>query len=65
MREGVVIDVVPGFTDKGADQKKQCALRLVEVRYHAADNVVFVARGNDNLRAGVQHFLTSLVHVAK
>ena len=52
MGEGVVIDLVPVVADEGADQKEQGALRLVEVGYHAAHDMVLVARGNDDLRAG-------------
>ena len=54
MREGVVIDFVPAVADKGADQQQQGALRLVEVGYHAAHDVILVSRSDDNLRGGVQ-----------
>lgn len=63
--EGVVVDLVPVVADECADQQEQGALRLVEVGYHAAHDVVLVARGNDDLRAGVQHLLASLVHVVE
>ena len=63
--EGVVIDVVPSVADEGADEQQQCALRLVEVGYHATYDVILVARGNDDLCAGVEHLLASLVHVSE
>ena len=63
--EGVVVDAVPVVADEGAHQEEQGALRLVEVRYHAADDVILVARGDDDLRRGVQHLLAPLVHVAE
>lgn len=63
--EGVVIDIMPFVADKGAHQEEQGALRLVEVGYHAADDVILVAGGNDNLCAGVQHLLAPLVHIAE
>ena len=63
--QSVVIDVVPALSNKGTDQQKQGALRLVEVCNHAAYNVVFVARCNDNLCAGVQYLLIALVHIVE
>ena len=65
MREGVVIDFVPTVPDECADQQQKGTLRLVEVGNHPPHDVILVSRGYDNLRGGVQHLLTLLVHVAE
>ena len=61
MREGVVVNRVPVAFDKGADQQQQGALRLVEVRDQHLHDLVFIARGNDDLRTAMESSLVVTV----
>ena len=57
MAEGVVVDAAPVTMDEGADQEQKGALRLVEIGDEHLHNLVFIARGDDNLRAAVKYVL--------
>ena len=61
MREGVVVDGVPVAFDEGADQEQQGALRLVEVGYQHLNDLVLVARSNDDLRTAMESSLVVTV----
>ena len=61
----IVAQIAPTLSDKGAHQKEKRALGLVEVGYHTTHNVILVAWSYDDLGAGVEHFLVSLVHIAE
>ena len=63
MGEGVVIDGAPIAVHEGRDEEQQGALRLVEVGDHHPHDVVFVARGYDNLCTGMQGFQAVAVQV--
>ena len=61
MREGVIVNRVPVAFDKGADKEQEGALRLVEVRDQHLHDLVFIARGNDDLRAAMESSLVVTV----
>ena len=61
--QGVVVDGVPVAVDKGRDEQQQRALWLVEVGHHGSDDAVVVARGDDDLCAGVQGFYAVTVQI--
>ena len=54
MLQCIVIDAPPISFDKGRNEQEESGLRLVEIRYHRPHNVVFIARSNHYLRAGVK-----------
>ena len=57
MAEGVVVDAAPVTMDEGADQEQKGALRLVKIGDEHLHNLVFIARGDDDLRAAVEYVL--------
>ena len=62
MAEGVVVDLAPVALDKGTYQKEQRRLRLVEIRDQHLDDFVVIARGNDDLGAGMQDLQVVGIH---
>ena len=64
MVQCIVIDVVPAFANKGADQKEQCALRLMEIRYQPLHNLVVISWSNNNLSTGMKDVKLMTVEIA-
>ena len=56
MSERIVVNLSPVSAQECRDKQQQCALRLVEVCHYGFYDFIFVPRGNDDLRAGVQGF---------
>ena len=55
MSQGVVVNLVPVAMDEGTDQQQQRGLRLMEIGDEHLDNLIVVARRNDNLRGAVEN----------
>ena len=62
MSEGVIVDLMPVAMNKGADEQQQRRLRLVEVRDEHADDLIVVARTDNDLRTGMKDFEVMGVH---
>ena len=52
MVEGILVDASPVVADEGTDEQKQRRVRLVEIGDEVGDDLVFVARHDDDLRRG-------------
>ena len=61
MSQGVVVYLAPVAMHEGADQQQQRRLGLMEVGDEHLDYLIVVARGDDNLRRGVEYGLTVTV----
>ena len=55
MSEGVVIDLSPVTANESTHKEQERRLRLVEVCDEHADNLIVIARTDDNLCAGVEN----------
>ena len=55
MIEGVIINRAPVAPHKSTDQQQQRRLRLVEIGDDGFDDLVVVARRNDDLCGAVEH----------
>lgn len=62
--KSIVVDGAPLAADKGADEKEECALRLMEVGDDGAYDVVGVAGSNDDLCCGGEGGVVVGVEVA-
>src|SRR3712207_6953415 len=56
MRQRIIINLTPITFHESTDQKKQCALRLMEIGNEHIYNFILISRGYNNLRAAVQGF---------
>ena len=60
--QGVVVDLVPVATHEGTHEEQERGLWLVEVGDEHTDDLIVVARTDDDLGAGVEDFETSGIH---
>ena len=42
------VDIPPAISDKSRNQEQQSGLRLMKIRYHTANNTVFISRSYYN-----------------
>ena len=54
MSKGVVVDLMPVTAYKSAHQQEECRLRLMEVGDEHLYYLIVIARGDDDLGAGVE-----------
>ena len=64
MVQGVAVEWAPLAAGEGADQEQECGLWLVEVGDEARHRLEVVARGYDDLCAGVEHVLVAGIEPA-
>ena len=62
MAEGVVVDLAPVALDEGTHKQEQRGLRLVEVRHQHLDDLIVIARGDDDLGAAVEDLQVAGIH---
>ena len=65
MAEGIVVNFVPVALQEGRNQQEKGGLRLVEVGDHASHDMVVIARGDNDLRGGMEDIKMMLVHVGE
>lgn len=65
MAEGIVVNFVPVALQEGGNQQEKGGLRLVEVGDHASHDMVVIARGDNDLRGGMEDIKMMLVHVGE
>ena len=65
MTQCIIVYLFPVALHKSRDEQQEGALRLVEVGDYLFYNLIFVARGDDNLRTGVQRFHAVTVQVVQ
>lgn len=65
MAEGIVVNFVPVALQEGRNQQEKGGLGLVEVGDHATHDMVFIARGDDDLRRRMEHIQMMLIHVSE
>lgn len=61
--QGVVVHFPPVAMEEGTDEEEKSALRLMEIGDKHLHNLVLIAGGNDDLRAGVQRLQTVAVEI--
>ena len=62
MSEGVIIDLVPIALDESAHQQQKCRLRLMKIGNQHLHDVIIITRGDNDLRARVEHFEMVGIH---
>lgn len=65
MAEGIVVNFVPVALQEGRNQQEKGGLRLVEVGDHASHDMVVIARGDNDLRGGMEDIEMMLIHVGE
>ena len=63
MSQSIVVHFLPVAMEEGTDEEEKSTLRLMEIGDKHLHNLILIAGGNDDLRAGVQSLQTIAVEI--